>query len=213
MTVSIPIQAIKLSPGSQITIHDLSWQDFEKLLLDLGEKRKTRIAYYRGTLEIMSPLAIHERPHRIIAYIIITILEAQGRNWEDFGSTTFKRPDIAGVEPDTCFYIQNANQVKGCTQMDLNIYPPPDLAIESDVTSKTTLDAYIALGVPEVWIYSNNQLNIYILQTSSYIESAFSPTFPNLPIRELIPRMVQKAIEDGTSQMLRELRTLLHQLS
>jgi len=211
MTVTIPIQAIELTPGSQIAIHNLSWQDFEQLLTDLEEKRHTRIAYYRGTLEIMSPLALHERPHRIIAYIITTILEIQGRNWEDFGSTTFKCADIAGVEPDTCFYIQSANQVKGCTQMDLSIYPPPDLAIESDVTSKTTLDAYTALGVPEIWIYGNHQLKIHILQGNSYVESAFSPTFPDLPITELIPRLVQKAINDGTSQMLGELRTLLSQ--
>jgi Uma2 family endonuclease len=211
MTVTIPIQSIKLSPGSQISINNLSWLDFERLLLDLGENRNTRVAYYRGTLEIMSPLVLHERPHRIIAYIIITILEAQGRNWEDFGSTTFKLPDVAGVEPDTCFYIQNADQVKGCTQMDLSIYPPPDLAIESDVTSKTTLDAYTALCVPEVWIYSHNQLNIYVFQASSYVESTVSLSFPDLQIKELIPRLVQTAIDNGTSQMLRELRTLLNQ--
>lgn len=211
MTVAIPIQAIELTPGSQIVIHNLSWQDFELLLEDLGEKRNTRIAYYQGTLEIMSPLALHERPHRIIAYIITTILEIQGRIWEDFGSTTFKRPDIAGVEPDTCFYIQNASKVKGCTQMDLSIYPPPDLAVESDVTSKTTLNAYISLGVPEVWIYSNQKLTIYILQADDYVESPLSPTFPNLPITELIPRLVQQAINDGTSQMLRELRALLRE--
>ena len=208
MTVTIPIQAIELAPSSQIVIPNLSWQDFERLLEDLGEKRKTRVTYYQGTLEIMSPLALHERPHRIIAYII-TILEIQGRNWEDFGSTTFKRKDIAGVEPDTCFYIQNANQVKGCTQMDLTIYPPPDLAVESDVTSITTLNAYTSLGVPEVWIYTNRQLTIYILQANEYVESLLSPTFPNLPITELIPQLVQKAINDGTSQMLRELRALL----
>jgi len=209
MTVAIPIQAIELTPGSQIVIHNFSWQDFELLLEDLGEKRNTRIAYYQGTLEIMSPLALHERPHRIIAYIITTILEIQGRIWEDFGSTTLKRPETAGVEPDTCFYIQNASQIKGCTQMDLSIYPPPDLAIESDVTSKTTLNAYTSLGVPEVWIYSNHKLTIYILQADGYVESLLSPTFPDLPITELIPRLVQLAINDGTSQMLRELRGCL----
>ncbi|MDJ0618699.1 MAG: Uma2 family endonuclease [Calothrix sp. MO_192.B10] len=209
MTVTIPIQAIELAPGSQIAIHNLSWQDFEQLLQDLGQKRNTRVAYYQGTLEIMSPLALHERPHRIIAYIITTILQIQGRDWEDFGSTTFKRANVAGIEPDTCFYIKNANQVKGCTQMDLTVYPPPDLAIESDVTSKTALNAYISIGVPEVWIYSKHQLTIYLLQADRYVESPFSPTFPNLPVTELIPRLVQKAINDGTSQMLGELRGLL----
>ena len=152
MTITIPLHAIELTPGSMISIHNLSWQDFEQILAELGEQRNTRITYYRGTLEIMSPLALHERPHRIIAYIVTTILDFQERDWDNFGSTTLKRPQIAGVEPDTCFYIQNASQVRGCTDMDLDIYPPPDLAIESDVTSKTTLEAYQALRVPEVWI-------------------------------------------------------------
>ena len=209
MSVTIPIQDIEIAPGNQITIHKLSWKEFEELLEDLGENRKTRIAYYQETLDIMSPLVVHERYHRIITHIIITILEIQGRDWEDFGSTTLKLPQIAGVEPDSCFYIQNASQVKGCTQMDLSVYPPPDLAVESDVTSKTVLSAYTVLRVPEVWIYSNHILTIYILQANDYVKTDLSLTFPNLPITELIPQLVQKAMNHGTSQMLRELRNRL----
>ncbi|HEY9850199.1 MAG TPA: Uma2 family endonuclease [Leptolyngbyaceae cyanobacterium] len=211
MSVTVPIQKIELTPGSHITISNLSWQDFEQILIDLGEKRSSRVAYYRGTLEIMSPLALHERPHRIIAYILTTILDIQGRNWEDFGSTTLKRPEIAGIEPDTCFYIQNADQMQGCINLDLKQYPPPDLAIEADVTSRTTLDAYEAMGVPEVWIYRNRQLKIYLLSTSGYAETSISPAFPDLPIIELIPQLVEKAIAQGTSQMLRDLRTEFRQ--
>ena len=70
MTVKIPIPNIKLNPGSEITISGLNWQEFEEILIDLGNRRNSRIAYYQGQLEIMSPLAIHERPHRIIGFII-----------------------------------------------------------------------------------------------------------------------------------------------
>jgi Uma2 family endonuclease len=209
MTTAIPIQAIELAPGSMVSIHNLSWQEFEAILDELGEKRSTRIAYFQGTLEIMSPLALHERPHRIIACIIVAILEAQNRNWEDFGSTTLKRPQIAGIEPDTCFYIQNADRVRGCTDLNLSNYPPPDLAIEADVTSTTTIRAYQAMRVPEVWIYRNQQLKIHLLEGARYVESAISPTFPDLPITDLIPSLVQQAIDQGTSQMLRQLRTQL----
>lgn len=211
MSVTIPIQSIELTPGSQISIHNISWQDFEAILTNLGEKRSTRVAYYQGTLEIMSSLAIHERPHRIIAYIVAAILEAQGRDWDDFGSTTLKRPQIAGVEPDTCFYIQNASRVQGCTNMNLSIYPPPDLAIEADVTSKTTLDAYVAIGVPEVWIYKNQQLTINLLNNNNiYTQSLVSLVFPDSPIIQLIPELVQKAINEGTSKMIRELKARLY---
>jgi Uma2 family endonuclease len=157
----------------------------------------------------VSPLPIHERPHRIIADIVKTILDIQGRDWEDFGSTTFKRPKIAGVEPDTCFYIQNAERVQGCTHMDLEIYPPPDLAIKSDVTSKTTLDAYRAIAVPEVWIYREGAFKIYHLDGEIYREETRSRIFPDLNLYEMIPRLVSDAMERGTRQMLRELRASL----
>ena len=225
MTLSVPIKTIKLAPGSLISIDHISWSDFENVLEELGEKRQVRLTYYQGKLEIMSPLAIHERPHRIIADIVKKILEHQERDWEDFGSTTFKRRELAGVEPDTCLYIDNAAQVRGCVNtaigyadlpsaslavnMDLDIYPPPDLAIESDVTSKTTLDVYAVIGVPEVWIYSRESLTIYLYRNSAYQESSTSNIFPNLNIIEMIPNLIKKAIADGTSKMLRELPKLL----
>ena len=206
MTTTIPVSAIELTPGSAISIHNLSWQDFENILNELGEQRRVRVTYYQGKLEIVSPLALHERPHRIIADIVKAILEIQGRDWEDFGSTTFKRPEVAGVEPDTCLYIQNASHVRGCTRMDLEVYPPPDLAIESDVTSKTTLDAYAAIGVPEVWIYSQRQLKFHTFQDGNYIEVSTSPTFPRLPLATLIPQWVQQAIDEGTSRTIRQIK-------
>jgi Uma2 family endonuclease len=93
--------------------------------------------------------------------------------------------------------------------MNLAIYPPPDLAIESDVTSKTTLEAYEALGIPEVWIYRNAELRIYLLQDGRYVQSSASLTFPDLAIAELIPDLVQQGIREGTSKMLRGLRSRL----
>jgi Uma2 family endonuclease len=80
MGVTIPFDAIQLAPGSFVSIPNLSWQDFDTILTDLGEHRRTRLTYYQGTLEIMSPLALHERPHRIIADIVKAILDAQGRD-------------------------------------------------------------------------------------------------------------------------------------
>jgi len=212
MTVTIPIKTIELSPGSHVLISGVTWEQYERFLEDLGEERLIpRINYCNGTLELMSPLPAHERPHRIIAYIVTNILDAQNRAWEDFGSTTFKKLKKAGLEPDTCFYIQNAERVRALMRMDMEQDPPPDLAIEADVTSKTTLEAYAALQVPEVWIYGNGKLTINLLQNGDYQESATSPIFPGLPITEMIPCLVQQAFEAGTSIMLRQLRNQISQ--
>lgn len=210
--VSVPIRNIELTPGVMVTIHDVTWEQFEALVEELGESRSARLAYYDGTLEIMSPLPAHERPNRIISDVVKILLDAEGREWEDFGSTTFRRKKIAGLEPDTCFYIQNAQLVRNCMRaMDLEVYPPPDLAIEADVTSQTTLEAYRVIAVPEVWIYNDRQLKIHLLQNGQYVESTMSPTFPTVPILELIPRLVEQALQDGSSRMLRQFRQQISQ--
>jgi Uma2 family endonuclease len=123
--VTFDIKALNLSPGSHLIIEDVSWEKYIALLQELGETRQIpRINYCHGILELMSPLPAHERPNRIIAYIVTAILDAQNREWEDFGSTTFKKPKQAGVEPDTCFYIENAAKVRHSLRLDMTIAPP-----------------------------------------------------------------------------------------
>ena len=76
--------------------------------------------------------------------------------WESLGSTTFKRGDMTvGIEPDDCFYIANHASMIGRDRLDLTVDPPPDLAIEVEITSKTQLSAYEALGVPEIRRYED----------------------------------------------------------
>jgi Uma2 family endonuclease len=210
--VTVALKAIDLTPGSHLIISGVTWEQYEAFLAELGEDRRVpRINYSNGRLEIMSPLPAHERPHRIIGYIVTAILDAQGRDWEDFGSTTFKKPKRAGLEPDTCFYIENAAQVRDCMRMDLEKDPPPDLAIEADVTSKTTFEAYEAMKIPELWVYDGGKLSIYILQNEQHVEQVASLVFPDLPILEMVPRLVAQAFQEGTSKMLRDLRKQIAQ--
>ncbi|NER06024.1 MAG: Uma2 family endonuclease, partial [Okeania sp. SIO3C4] len=159
MTVTIPINKIELNPGSLITLNDLTWEQFEAFLEEKEANGiKTRVAYSQETLTIMSPLPAHERPHRIISDIVKVLLDSQERDWEEFGSTTFrKKAKKVGLEPDTCFYIQNAQKMRSRMRIDLTVDPPPDLAIEVDVASKATLDAYEALAVPELWVYTEEK--------------------------------------------------------
>ena len=192
-------------------LHNVSWEQYEAISAELEQTRKFRSVYYQGTLEIMPPLPAHERPHRIISDIVKALLDVEGRDWEDFGSTTFKqRAKMAGLEPDGCFYIdENAVRVRDrMSAMYLETDPPPDLSIESDVTSNTTLEAYLALGMPEVWIYRNQNLKIYLLENGQYVESETSRVFPNRSIRQEILDWIDRALTEGTSRVLREIRTL-----
>ncbi|NJK35757.1 MAG: Uma2 family endonuclease [Oscillatoriales cyanobacterium SM2_2_1] len=211
MSITVPVKSIDLQPGSVIALHDLTWQDCEKILDELGEDRHTRIAYCHGTLEIMSPLSRHERPHRITGDIVKAILDSQGKDWEDYGSTTFYRKGRAGIEPDTCFYIAaNADRVRSCQGgIDVEIYPPPDLVIESDATSRTVVSAYEAIAVPEIWVVGDRPLQVFLLEKGGYIESKRSQLFPDITVSELVPQLILRALEIGTSAMLREFKATL----
>ncbi|MFH7025756.1 MAG: Uma2 family endonuclease [Heteroscytonema crispum UTEX LB 1556] len=202
------ISKIRLAPGSLVTIPDVSWEEFESILQELGEKRAARVAYSQGTLEIMVPLPEHEIPKDLISDIIKALLRARGIRYQPFGSTTFKREGSAGVEPDACFYIQNYQRMIGRRRLQPDD-PPPDLAIEVDVTSKTTLDAYEAIAVPELWIYDSGKLVIYLLRNKKYVKSDTSPTFPEIDVTQIIPATVQRLWVAGNLQALEEFESSL----
>ncbi|MGE5659308.1 MAG: Uma2 family endonuclease [Actinomycetota bacterium] len=199
-----PISQMKLAPGSAVTVPNVSWQEFETILQELGEDRKSRVAYSKGILEIMVPLPEHELPRDLISDIVKTLLKITGIRYQPFGSTTFKREGTAGVEPDACFYIQNYQQMIGRRRLQPSD-PPPDLAIEIDVTSKTTLDAYEAIGVPELWVYDSGRLKIYLLRNGEYLESETSLIFSEIAIGQIIPNAIDRAWQVGSLQALEEL--------
>ena len=91
------------------------------------------------------------------------------------------------------------------------IDPPPDLAIEVDVTSKTKFDVYQALAVPELWIYIDSTLKIYVLVDGAYIESQLSPTFGTIPIRDVIPQFIERSFQEGRSLAIRAFREWIKQ--
>ncbi|ACB51380.1 hypothetical protein cce_2030 [Crocosphaera subtropica ATCC 51142] len=110
----------------------------------------------------------------------------------------------AGIEPDECFYIKNYQAVIGKNRLDLTQDPPPDLALEYDLTSLTEITAYQKLRVPELWVYYQSELTIYILKEKEYQKSSVSLNFPDVKIIEAIPKLIEKASLVGNSQALWE---------
>jgi Uma2 family endonuclease len=211
--VILQLKQLDIPPGQRLLLHDISWSEFEAILAELGEHRAARLAYIQGTLEMRMPLPEHEVDKELIGDMVKILLEELAIDCECFGSTTFKRETKkAGVEPDQCFYIQNHQIMRGKRRVDLSVEPPPDLAIEIDVTSKTQLAAYEALQVPELWRYENNRLQINVLSEGQYIESQNSPNFPGLPIIELITEFVAESVTMGRSPSLRLFRDRIKQL-
>lgn len=199
----LELRQLKIQPGQQLLVEDVNWQQFESILAELGERRASRLSYSNGRLEIMVPLPEHEKAKEIIGDMVKILLEARQIAFESLGSTTLKNERMSqAVEPDTCFYIQNQAAVIGKNRLDMSVDPPPDLAIEIDLTSRTQLDNYQILGVPELWRYARRGLQINVLQAEQYIESDVSPTFPNIPIVELVNQYTQQSQVAGRTSAI-----------
>jgi Uma2 family endonuclease len=203
----LEFKRITVPPGQKILLNNVSWQEFETILEELGEHRAARVAYADGTLEIMTPLPEHEVSRILISNFVEALLEEMDIEFWCLGSTTFKNQLMQqGIEPDNCFYIQNEAAVRGKDRLDLTIDPPPDLAIEVDVTSRTHPQIYQSLGVPELWRFEKGQLHINVLQTGQYVEVEFSPNFPNLPLKQAILDYSQQAKTVGRNKTMRAFR-------
>ena len=181
--------AIALQDTTQrILLSGVRWCTYEALLTDMGDYPAARLAYNHGTLEIMEPSFSHEQLNRIVAAVVEALAMSIHLDFINAGSTTFKREDVArGFEPDSCFYLQHVDAVRGHTTIDLATDPPPDLLIEIDIThpSLDKLPIYAVIGVPEVWRYDGQQMVIYRLEDGTYRVVDTSVVLPGVTTQEL----------------------------
>ncbi len=201
---------LELAPGDDITLRFKTWQDYESLLSQRGDRAGLRIRYSANTQEIriMSPLPRHGKSADLMADLAKILLKSTRREWEAFTPITLKRSEEQGVEPDYCFYVQNRMQILGKERLDLSIDPPPDLALEVDLTSLTRPEDYQAIAPTELWIYRQFSLKIYGFTQSTSRELDRSLMFPHQDIKTLIPRFIERGWQVGSSVALREFEAL-----
>jgi Uma2 family endonuclease len=205
--VMLQLRQLVVQPGQRIQLQGIDWAEFEAVLDELGDRRSSRIAYFDDVLEIRMPLPEHEVDNELIGDLVKILLEELDIDSECFGSTTFKRSTMAaGIEPDQCFYIENHAVMIGKRRVNLAIDPPPDLAIEVDVTSKTGLDAYQKLGVPELWRFEEGTLRISRLQNGEYQDALVSAYFPQFDVVKLVAETIARSLTEGRRQTLKACR-------
>lgn len=191
---TLQLRQIQVPEGKTVEIQDVSWSEFEQILADLGDSRNTRIAYSDGTLSIMAPMPKHEKSKVCIGDFVKILLDELEMDYVSYGSTTFKNAAMSkAVEPDDCFYLKYADRMASKRRIDLSVDPPPELAIEVDVTSKTQLDAYKGLGIAELWRFDSGELRIDLLQSGSFVEVQESSFFPGWPIKEMLYQYLEAA--------------------
>jgi Uma2 family endonuclease len=196
--------ASNLPPASAVTFHDVSWEEYEQFIDELGEARGLRVSYNDGTLEIMTVSSAHESYATFINRLISHLSFRLRMNIRFFGSATMRtRKKKKGSEPDACFYVQSAPVIGNRIQIDFAVDPPPDIVVEVDVhhDSRDKFSIYAALGVPEIWRYDGQELTIHHLQEDQYVEVERSLALPMLSGGALTD-FLARLPKDGESQTL-----------
>lgn len=181
--------ATLIQSPDRVILPNISWQTYQSLLRDFEQEPAIRLTYDQGTLEIRMPLDPHETYKKLLGRLIETATEKLDIEIRSLGSRTCDREDLAkGIEPDQCYYIQNEAIVRGIDQIDLNQFPPPDLALEIDITSSSInrMSIYAALKIPEVWRYDGKALIILELQNGEYVPQERSIAIPFLKTEDIL---------------------------
>ena len=165
------VDFLKNGNGRTVLLTGISWTEYEDFLRAFWEKTNLSLAYDNGKLEIMPKSPKHEEFSRLLSKFVFIYSEVFGLTVEERGSATFKRTRFQkGVEPDECFYIQNADSIIGLDNWELKGFPAPDVAVEVDLPTDSLdkFPIYAALEVGEIWIYDGEIISFYELIENNY---------------------------------------------
>jgi Uma2 family endonuclease len=200
-----------LVPEQRVLLRGIGWEGYETILKLVGDQPAVRLTYDRGDLELMAPSIDHEESKGLFGRMVETVTEELRIPCRAAGSTTWRKmAKERGLEADECYYIAAFSQVRGKHKaIDLTVDPPPDLAIEIEI-SHSALDRmgiYAALRVPEVWRFDGETLLINQLQDDgTYAEVDTSPSLPYLHPAEIVYWFEQAEVIEDHSEWGRRFR-------
>ncbi len=198
-----------IPPDKRVVIVDVTWDDYESLVEQIGESRNCRVAFDGNDIEMMTSGPFHQRLKSLLDWFIMTVAGELKIERQPMGSTTWKRKKLKrAIESDLCYYFDPAKLAAAAAAAqsdDVDLYPNPDVAAEVDI-SAPRIDRpgiYAALQVPEFWRIRNKAVSIEQLGPDGTYSPALRSRF--LPVRaEDVTRWV--FTEDSSSLVAWEQR-------
>jgi Uma2 family endonuclease len=194
-----------LPAGAVLRFDDVSWEDYENLLADLGDGYAVRIFYDNGRMEVMAPASTMKtkKRHQSSDHCSGDELDI---DVESLGSTTLKRrlrpkaqSRMTVLRSKRCPSLAKTTSTLRTTAADI--------VVEVDRTSSSLnkFDIYAALDVPEIWRVTGRRVDFYRLTESGYQNTPASRAFPFLPAR-ILSDFLQRVLTEGGRKAAREFR-------
>jgi Uma2 family endonuclease len=191
--VGVAFEGLAANGAGRVLLRHVSWATYQALLADVGDD-PVHLTYDDGYLEIEVPSDRHEQLKKAVGKLIEMALERDDVDFEPLGSTTWNaEAKLKGIEADECFYVQNEPNIRDQRPIVLGVHPPPDLAVEVDVSGSSIdkFGIYAALGIPEVWRLSEEG-SVRILLRSP--DGSYAPGSKSLAVPSLTPEVVEACL-------------------
>ncbi|HEY9700450.1 MAG TPA: Uma2 family endonuclease [Trichocoleus sp.] len=206
-----------IATEQRVILPNISWQQFEQLLRELGTERQVRLTYAGGKLEMMTPIEAHERCSKLLESLLIVLAEEMHLPITSIASVLLQQLEYGlATEPDTCYYFQTNSPTRHKTALVMPRDGTPDLVVEIALTKSAIdkLPIYATLGISEVWRYVTTagddilkgNLLIYHRQGEDYVEQSHSLNFPFLPADRIL-QFLEQSDSMSLAAALRVLRS------
>ncbi len=184
---SIPVDAEERD--QVVVLHGLAWSDYESLLRARGVRRRPKMQFLDGALELVTKSPRHEFVTKMLARFVECWAEERNRALNGLRETTFRnKRKRAGLEADECYWIGPITKY-------------PELAFEVVLTSGgiDKLEIYRRLGVQEVWFWIDDRISVHALTDRGYVKREKSDVARGIDLDDLTRRVRQTDFNKQTS--------------
>ncbi len=208
-TVTAPHPTVEADRS--LTLFGLDWKAYLQIAEALPTRHNPRLIYLDGRLTFVVTSRLRDYFAECLGDLVKGIAHELGINWEPAGQATFRDETRGGgVEGDRTYYFgEHAAIMKGPVNIDLTTQPPPDLAIEVEVSNPAdrALEVWGRRGVPEVWRFDPNAWTFGFWlrrDDGTYAQADRGLAFPALEAADVIAQM-RRIEEVGTARWFSEL--------
>ncbi len=190
----------QLPEATEVRFENATWNDYEKLLDEVGEASGLRLSFNKGDLRVMTLSVLHENYSALVQTLVMHLSFHNKIKVLCYKSATIKVSKVLkGAEPNGCFYVQSADTLPDKLRIDFNNDPMPDIVLEIDIhhDSKAKFDIYSAFGINEIWRYDGKVFELYARQKNGeYKQSKKSKALPILTAKILTALLNQSETKD-----------------
>lgn len=192
-----------------VILSNVAWETYQQFVEETMDKIVNPLFYYENeNILIMTKSSEHEFANDYIVLFINFVCVEWGINCGSLGSATYTKDDIKkGFEPDSCFYFENEAKIRGVKRLDMNIHPAPDLIVKVYITSLSTFrqNIFAAFGVPEIWRFDGERIEILKLENGKYVLIENSLSLPKVT-PEILTVFIEKSQTVSRLEWINEVR-------